>query len=122
MNQPPWYRVEFGPAAEQSLGVIFGQERTATGWPSVHDTTSLWVPEAKTVVSQSWESAAPLVPGTIEDVRGVAMKWYLSTFPPAYLAVYRASAIDELLVELVVIGVSFDRQIWESQRLDGLNE
>ena len=122
MNEPPWYRVDLGPAAEQSLHAVFGHERTSNGWPSVHDATDLWLPEALVVVAQSWQAASPLDANAIEDVRGVVMKEYLGMFPPASLAVYRASASDALFVELIVIGVSFDRGLWESQRIDGLND
>ena len=122
MDLPP-YRVEFGPAAQRSLEDAFPEERTATGWPSFDDALSLWLPEAKVIVAQGWESAAPLVADTADDVRGVAMKGYLSIFPPSSMAVYRVPGVDSLdAVLLVVIGVSFDRELWESQRIDGLND
>lgn len=122
MNTPA-YRVEFGPAANRVLEAIFHQERTATGWPSIADVQNLWLPEATAVVAQGWDSSAPISEGRTEDVRGVAMKAYLSIFPPSSMAVYRVPGVDEAnAIRLIVIGVSFDRKQWEAARIEGLND
>ncbi len=122
MKQPPWNAVELGPAAERSLREIFAKERSGTGWPSIGDVERLWLPAAKVVVAQGWASAAPISAGDREDVRAVVMKQYLSIFPPASIAVFRASPDDASHIRLVMIGVSFDRDVWESQRIAGLND